>query len=127
MIDIFYFFKESDVSYQQHNNYGMPKNSNADGSETQIISANTIIGNDVYSQNEENLGEIKEIMLDTRSGDVCYAVLSHGGFLGWGSKLLAIPWEALRLDTNNKRFVLNIDSNALFRLLKLTRDYKYFL
>ena len=77
------------------------------------MGANTLIGNDVYSQNEEDLGDIKEIMLDTGSGKVCYAVLSYGGFLGLGEKLFAVPWQALKLDTVNKRYVLNVDSAKL--------------
>lgn len=40
-----------------------------------VMSANTLIGNDVYNQKEEDLGNIKEIMLDTQNGNVCYAVL----------------------------------------------------
>lgn len=77
------------------------------------MGANTLIGNDVYSQDNEDLGDIKEIMLDTNSGKVCYAVLSYGGFLGMGEKLFAAPRQALTLDTDNKRYVLNIDSSNL--------------
>ena len=58
-------------------------------------------------------GDIKEIMLDVRSGTVSYAVLSFGGFLGMGEKLFAVPWNALTLDTVNKRFVLNVEKQRL--------------
>ena len=37
------------------------------------MGADTLIGNDVYNHNEEDLGDIKEIMLDVRSGRVSYA------------------------------------------------------
>ncbi|MGZ4981792.1 MAG: PRC-barrel domain-containing protein [Methylobacter sp.] len=51
-----------------------------------------MIGNDVYNHKEEDLGDIKEIMLDMCSGKVAYAVLSFGGFLGMvGEKLFAVP------------------------------------
>ena len=91
----------------------MYSSNNGDGPGPQLMGANTLIGNDVYSQNEEDLGDIKEIMLDTGSGKVCYAVLSYGGFLGLGEKLFAVPWQALKLDTVNKRYVLNVDSAKL--------------
>jgi len=52
-------------------------------------------------------------MLDMRSGKVSYAVLSFGGFLGMGEKLFAVPWGALTLDTENKRFVLNVEKERL--------------
>jgi sporulation protein YlmC with PRC-barrel domain len=101
------------MSYQDRDTYGMYKSNNGNGPGPQVMGANTLIGNDVYSQNEEDLGDIKEIMLDTSTGKVCYAVLSYGGFLGMGEKLFAVPWEALKLDTENKRYVLNVDSSKL--------------
>jgi hypothetical protein len=73
-----------------------------------LMGADTLIGNDVYNQQTEDLGTIKEIMLDMRTGRVSYAVLSFGGFMGMGDKLFAVPWDALRLDTENKRFVLDV-------------------
>jgi hypothetical protein len=52
-------------------------------------------------------------MLDMRSGRASFTVLSFGGFMGIGEKLLAVPWEALRLDTANKRFVLDVNKDRL--------------
>ena len=101
------------MSYQDRDTYGMYSSNNGDGPGPQLMGADTLIGNDVYSQNEEDLGDIKEIMLDTSTGKVSYAVLSYGGFLGMGEKLFAVPWQALTLDTENKRFVLNVDSEKL--------------
>ena len=101
------------MSYQDRDTYGMYSSNNGDGPGPQLMGADTLIGNDVYSQNEEDLGDIKEIMLDTNTGKVSYAVLSYGGFLGMGEKLFAVPWEALKLDTENKRFVLNVDSEKV--------------
>ena len=40
-------------------------------------------------------------------------MLAFGGFLGMGEKLFAVPWQALQLDTVNKRFVLNVDKDRL--------------
>lgn len=78
-----------------------------------LMGANTLVGNDVYNHKEESLGDIKEIMLDVSSGKVSYAVLSFGTFLGMGEKLFAVPWDALKLDTQNKRFVLAIEKERL--------------
>lgn len=78
-----------------------------------LMGANTLIGDGVYNSADENLGDIKEIMLDMRTGQVVYAVLSFGGFLGLGEKLFAVPWSALTLDTVNKRFVLDVDKERL--------------
>ena len=78
-----------------------------------MMGANTLIGNDVYNRKGEDVGDIKEIMLDMHSGNIGYAVLSFGGFLGLGEKLFAVPWNALTLDTENKRFTLNVEIERL--------------
>ena len=107
------------MNYEDRDTYGMYKtNLIRDGSEEQgpgpdLMGADTLIGNDVYNHNEEDLGDIKEIMLDVRSGRVSYAVLSCGGFLSMGEKLFAVPWNALTLDTVNKRFILNVEKERL--------------
>lgn len=84
------------------------------GTETPpIMSASTMIGDKVVNPLREDLGDIEELMVDVGSGCIAYAVLSFGGFLGMGEKLFAIPWKALRLDTDRKRFVLDIDKQRL--------------
>ena len=84
-----------------------------DGPGPEIMAASTRDGNDVVNGKDEDLGEIKEIMIDVRSGRVAYAVLSSGGLLGMGEKLYAIPWSALTLDTDRKCFILDIDAERL--------------
>ena len=85
----------------------------AEGPGPELMGATTLIGDSVVNRKDEDLGEIKEIMLDTRNGRVGYAVLSFGGFLGMGDKLFAVPWQALTLDTVNKRLVLDVDKKHL--------------
>jgi hypothetical protein len=72
-----------------------------------------VIGDEIYNQKGESLGDIKDVMLDLRSGRVTYAVLSFGGFLGMGEKLFAVPWSALTLDAPNHRFLLNVEKDRL--------------
>jgi len=109
------------MNYEERDPYGMYKVNpiSASGSGVrqgpgpELMGANTLIGNDVYNLKNEDLGDIKEIMLDMRTGRVSYAVLSFGGFLGMGEKLFAVPWSALTLDTQNKRFTLNVEKDRL--------------
>jgi sporulation protein YlmC with PRC-barrel domain len=79
----------------------------------ELMSADTLSGNDVYNSDGEDLGDVKDFMLDMSDGKVGYAVLSFGAFLGMGEKLFAVPWNALTLDTENKRFILNVDKDRL--------------
>jgi sporulation protein YlmC with PRC-barrel domain len=79
----------------------------------EVMSADTLCGDNVVKAEGEELGEVTEIMLDVPSGRIAYAVMSCGGFLGMGDKLFAIPWSALTLDAERKCFVLNIDKERL--------------
>ncbi|MFZ6760336.1 PRC-barrel domain-containing protein [Undibacterium sp. Ji50W] len=81
----------------------------------ELMGAQTLTGDNVVNHADEHLGDIKEIMLDMRTGRVAYAVVAHGGLLTIGEKLFAVPWSALTLDTVNKRFVLNIDKEHFER------------
>lgn len=91
----------------------MRRDHHVDGCGPMLLSARTLLDHEVYNLKEENLGDIKEFMLDTDSGMICYAVLSYGGFLGMGEKLFAVPWRALKLDTEYKRFVLDVEVDRL--------------
>jgi len=96
----------------QTNIVGGPKSSPG-GPGPQVMAADTLEGNDVYNSAGDELGSIKDIMIDVPRGRVAYAVLSRGGVLGIGDKLFAIPWAALTLDTDRKCFVLNVDAETL--------------
>ncbi len=78
-----------------------------------VLSASTLIGDNVVNSAGEDLGELEEIMLDVDTGQVAYAVLSFGGFLGMGDKLFAIPWGALQVDTVNERLILDVVKEEL--------------
>lgn len=109
------------MNYVERDTYGMYKIKTNEkvlsdwhkGPGPHLMGADTLLGNDVYNHNDEDLGDIKEIMLDMSTGRVSYAVLSFGGFLGVGEKLFAVPWAALTLDTVNKRFTLNVEKERL--------------
>lgn len=77
------------------------------------LTAKTLIGNDIKNSQGENLGDVQDLMIDLRSGKVAYVVVSHGGVLGVGDKLFAIPWGAFSLDTEGKNFVLDVDKDTL--------------
>jgi sporulation protein YlmC with PRC-barrel domain len=90
-------------------NYWDPKK----GPGPRVMAASTLEDDNVVNQAGEKLGEITEIMIDVPTGRVAYAVLSVGGFLGIGDKLLAIPWRALQIDPSNHRFVLNTSKERI--------------
>jgi len=93
-------------------NFGMyaPR---ADGPGPALMGASTLLSDDVYNKDSEDLGDVKEFMIDMATGKIAYAVLSFGGLLGMGDKLFAVPWAALTLDTTNRRFTLDVPKSVL--------------
>ena len=78
-----------------------------------VLSASTLDGDTVRNSAGEDLGKINDIMIDIPTGRVAYAVLSFGGFLGMGDRLFAIPWSVLKVDEDEKVFILDIDKSVL--------------
>jgi hypothetical protein len=111
------------MSHIERDTLGIYKSSNNDGQRPRLMGAGTLIGDDVYNHIDENLGDIKEIMLDMQAGKVAYAVLSFGGILGMGEKLFAVPWERLVLDTVNERFTLDIEKKQMENAPGFDKDH----
>lgn len=78
-----------------------------------VLSATTIVGNKVVNREGEQLGNIKDLVIDLDDAQIAYAVLSFGGFLGMGDKLFAVPLEALTFGTEAHTVVLDVDKDAL--------------
>src|SRR5699024_6538667 len=80
---------------------------------TNLLSSSTMMGTNIINRAGENLGAIKDIMIDPSSGSVAYVVVSLGGFLGIGDKLLAIPMEAFQIDREREEFIMDVDKAKL--------------
>ncbi len=78
-----------------------------------VLAASTLAGDNVRNSAGEDCGKVDEIMIDLQSGKVAYAVLSFGGVLGMGNKLFAVPWSALKVDEDEKCFILDADKKTL--------------
>jgi sporulation protein YlmC with PRC-barrel domain len=87
------------------------------------MGASTLIGDWVVDPHGERVGHIREIMLDLPSGRIAYAVLAYrdeaqaeaaqSRETEGASKLFAVPWAALRLDPQHRRFILDVDRDRL--------------
>lgn len=78
-----------------------------------LINVSAIVNFDVCNANGEDLGCIKEIILNTDNGKALYAILAFGGIWGIGKKFFAVPWSDLKFDVRRKHFVLNIYKDRL--------------
>ena len=78
-----------------------------------ILSASTITEMNVQNLQGEDIGNIKDLMIDLENGTVLYAVLSFGGFLGMGDTYFAIPVEALVFSQAEENLI-KLDVNKEF-------------
>ena len=88
-----------------------------------ILTALSIIGDNINNLQGEHLGKIKDMMIDLQGGSITYVVVEYGGFLSMGSKLFAIPFSALKLDQANRRFILEVEKELFEKAPGFDKDH----
>lgn len=64
------------------------------------IRASKLIGMTIQNWRKENVGQIKDVVLDPISTRIQYVEVTYGGFLGLGDKLFAVPVHAIKVQVN---------------------------
>ena len=77
-----------------------------------LISADKVIGTAVYNRQGDRLGSVYGLMLNKLNGQVAYAVMSFGGFLGIGENYHPLPWRMLTYDTSLGGYVVDLGVEA---------------
>jgi len=86
-----------------------------------VFRTGDIIGQAVHNKAGEKVGKIDDLVVDMKSGDIRYAALSFGGIAGIGSKLFAVPWQAMTFEVgepnkaDSRQFVFNVTKDELER------------
>lgn len=92
----------------------IPRSSDVATDETgTLISAAKVTGTNVYNRQGEKLGSVYDVMLNKLNGQVAYAIMSFGGFLGMGESYHPLPWRALTYNPGAGGYVVDIDRNRL--------------
>jgi sporulation protein YlmC with PRC-barrel domain len=78
-----------------------------------LVPTSRIEGATVYNTDGEALGTISSLMADNQTGQIEYAVLALGGFLGMGESQHPLPWDRLAHDTRRGGYVLDLDKRIL--------------
>jgi sporulation protein YlmC with PRC-barrel domain len=86
------------------------------------ISGNAFIGTNVRNQNNEIVGKVEDVYVDDR-GTIRTVVVSVGGFLGVGTKDVAVRWSDIGRSRDGKSLVLT--TNWTKDSLKAMPEYKY--
>ena len=88
----------------------------------ELVSSRRVEGTAVYSPSGEKLGTIHSVMIGKRSGQVAYAVLSAGGWLGIGAHVHPLPWQLLTYDVDRDGYVVAVDRDQLGRAPSMALD-----
>lgn len=87
-----------------------------------LMAASAVCGAAVFGRDGQRLGGITELMVETDTGKIAYAVLTHGGVLGLGEKLFAVPWHVIEIDAVNSQMRVEADSAALDAAVGISKD-----
>lgn len=78
-----------------------------------LISADKVQGTAVYDSQGGRLGHVEDLMLHKVSGEVAFALLSFGGFLGLGERFHPLPWTVLTYDPDRGGYVVPLSKERL--------------
>ena len=89
---------------------------------SRLIASNKVEGTPVYGRGGDRLGTIYNFMVDKFSGQVEYAVMSYGGFLGMGQRYYPLPWRILSYDTREGGYRIDMSARDMERAPSFTRE-----
>jgi len=78
-----------------------------------LIFASKVNGTPVFNANGDRVGHVEDIAIGKTTGQVAYAVLAAGGFLGAGGRRYPVPWRMLTYDPARNGYVAAIDKEQL--------------
>lgn len=83
------------------------------GAANPLIESDRVEGTEVYGADRGHIGSVKRLMIDKRSGQVAYAEIGFGGFLGMGEDTQTIPWGKLAYDTDLGGYKTDLTADQL--------------
>ncbi len=87
-----------------------------------VLGAEGVLGKEVRSVGDEKLGRVVDVIVD-RAGRVRAAVIDYGGFMGVGSRRIAVDWNALSFTSDyDRRDVVTLELSR--DQLKAAPEYK---
>ena len=89
---------------------------------SRLIASNKVEGTAVYGREGERLGTIYNFMVDKYSGQVEYAVMRYGGFLGMGQRYYPLPWRILTYDTREGGYRIDLTDRDMQRAPSFDRN-----
>ena len=78
-----------------------------------LIASDRVEGTVVYDAQGKRIGKVERLMIDKLTGQIAYAILSFGGFLGIGEDHYPIPWSMLTYNEKPDGFQLDVTEEQL--------------
>ena len=105
---------------------GTPSERNSTLTDANDIRASKLIGSSVYNDHDQKVGSVDDILL-SKDNKAANVILSVGGFLGMGTKLVAVPYQQLQLGDTKEASSDNkvVIPGATKETLKALPDFHY--
>jgi len=87
--------------------------STPDARQQKLIRASRVEHVPVFDDAGNQIGHIEDLSIDRITGQVIYAIMSFGGFLGIGKRYHPLPWDRLHYDRAMAGYIVNLDRAAL--------------
>lgn len=91
-------------------------------SSPELIAGSCVTDTAVFNTAGDRIGKVDDLIIHKVTGQVEYALMSFGGFLGIGEKVHPLPWEVLSYDTGREGYVVPVDKEALKNAPSLDPD-----
>jgi sporulation protein YlmC with PRC-barrel domain len=79
----------------------------------ELISSERVQGTPVLTKDGEAIGEVHSLLVNKVTGNVPYALVSHGGFMGINEAYHPVPWAALDYDVDHEGYLTNLTREEL--------------
>src|SRR6059036_1336427 len=83
-------------------------------STTTYVQATKIVGTKVKSSQGEEIGTVKDVVLDRNTGCMAYTVLSTSGGGGGGGKMVAVPWTVYSPTSDLSALTVTVDQQRIY-------------
>lgn len=80
------------------------------------LRSSKLVGADVYNSQDTSIGTVDDLLIGTEHGKAAEAVLSVGGFLGIGDKLVEVPFSKLKLNKQGHLVLSGATKDSLTKL-----------
>jgi hypothetical protein len=78
-----------------------------------LILSSRVNGTPVFDSTGQKIGHIHDLSIERVSGEVTYAIMSFGGFLGIGERFHPLPWSLLEYDPKRGGYTVSLDKATL--------------